>query len=175
MYRFKPKPVLTRSAVGLVILEQELYSLGGRNIAVLGLPPFGCLPSQIALHGILHGTMDSDVCVTELNNVAINFNSGLQALINEMRPSMPGSRLFYVDIYSLLDTVYHNPTVYGFNETRYPCCGTFLCNPFSINTCEDAAPYLFWDSFHPTSNFYKMLSNNLIAVCDPILRAPPQP
>jgi hypothetical protein len=113
MYRFKPKPVLTRSAVGLVILEQELYSLGGRNIAVLGLPPFGCLPSQIALHGILHGTMDSDVCVTELNNVAISFNSGLQALINEMKPSMPGSRLFYVDIYSLLDTVYHNPTVYG--------------------------------------------------------------
>jgi phospholipase/lecithinase/hemolysin len=57
--------------------------------------------------------MDSDVCVTELNNVAISFNSGLQALINEMKPSMPGSRLFYVDIYSLLDTVYHNPTVYG--------------------------------------------------------------
>ncbi len=112
MSRFKPKPVLTRSAVGLVILEQELYSLGGRNIAVLGLPPFGCLPSQIALHG----TLDSDVCVTELNNVAISFNSGLQALINEMRPSMPGSRLFYVDIYSLLYTVYHNPTVYGTDQ-----------------------------------------------------------
>ncbi|CAK9868038.1 unnamed protein product, partial [Sphagnum jensenii] len=141
---------------------QELYSLGGRNIAVLGLPPFGCLPSQIALHGILQGTMDTNVCVTELNNVAISFNSGLQALINEMKPNLPGSRLFYVDIYSLLDTVYHNPTVYGFNETRYPCCGTYLCNPLSINTCADAAPYLFWDSFHPTSNFYKMLSNNLI-------------
>ncbi len=103
---------LTRSAVGLVIFEQELYNLGGRKIAVLGLPPLGCLPSQITLHG----TLDSDACVTELNNVALNFNIGLEALINEMKPSMPGSRLFYVDIYSLLDTVYNNPTAYGTDQ-----------------------------------------------------------
>ncbi len=98
--------------MGLVIFEQELYNLGGRKIAVLGLPPLGCLPSQITLHG----TSDSDACVTEFNNVAVTFNSGLEALINEMKPSMPGSRLFYVDIYSLLDTVYNNPTAYGTDQ-----------------------------------------------------------
>jgi len=156
---------------------QELYNLGGRKIAVLGLPPLGCLPSQITLHG----TLDSDACVTELNNVALNFNIGLEALINEMKPSMPGSRLFYVDIYSLLDTVYNNPTAYGFNETREACCGTgyletaILCNEESIGTCADATPYLFWDSFHPTTRFYNLLADMLVQSSDPILRAPPQP
>jgi phospholipase/lecithinase/hemolysin len=156
---------------------QELYNLGGRKIAVLGLPPLGCLPSQITVHG----TLDSDACVTEFNNVALTFNTGLEALINEMKPSMPGSRLFYVDIYSLLDTVYNNPTAYGFTETRKACCGTgyletaILCNEASIGTCADAAPYLFWDSFHPTTRFYKMLADSLVQASDSVLRAPPQP
>ncbi len=69
----------------------------------------------------------------------------------------------------------------GFNETRQACCGTgyletaILCNEASIGTCADAAPYLFWDSFHPTTGFYKMLADMLVKASDPVLRGPPQP
>jgi phospholipase/lecithinase/hemolysin len=69
----------------------------------------------------------------------------------------------------------------GFNETRKACCGTgyletaILCNEASIGTCADAATYLFWDSFHPTTRFYKMLADSLVEASDSVLRAPPQP
>jgi hypothetical protein len=69
----------------------------------------------------------------------------------------------------------------GFNETRKACCGTgyletaILCNEASIGTCADAAPYLFWDSFHPTTGFYKMLADMLVKASDSVLRGPPQP
>jgi phospholipase/lecithinase/hemolysin len=69
----------------------------------------------------------------------------------------------------------------GFSESRKACCGTgyletaILCNEASIGTCADAAPYLFWDSFHPTTGFYKMLADMLVKASDPVLRAPPQP
>jgi len=69
----------------------------------------------------------------------------------------------------------------GFTETRKACCGTgyletaILCNEASIGTCADAAPYLFWDSFHPTTRFYKMLADSLVQTSDSVLRAAPQP
>lgn len=91
-----------------VVWQQELYSLGGRNIAVLSLPPLGCLPSQITLHG--NGNQG---CIQEFNDICLSFNKALIAQIDEMKANMPGSRLLYIDIYTYLNEVFHNPTPYG--------------------------------------------------------------
>lgn len=88
--------------------EQELYSEGGRNIAVLSLPPLGCLPSQITLY-------DGDGgCIEEPHNrVARKFNSALELMIEQMKPSFHGSRLLYLDTYSYFYQVVQNPQAYG--------------------------------------------------------------
>lgn len=89
--------------------QQELYDLGGRNMAILGLPPIGCLPAQITLHG----SNNSQDCIKEYNDVALNFNSLLQVTLNDMKKSMHGARVLYVDIFSYLYNVFQNPKAYG--------------------------------------------------------------
>lgn len=51
----------------------------------------------------------------------------------------------------------------GFEEIKKGCCGTGLveagplCNRFTPFVCSNISAYLFWDSFHPTQRFYKIL------------------
>ncbi|KAL0347482.1 UNVERIFIED_CONTAM: GDSL esterase/lipase EXL3 [Sesamum calycinum] len=101
---------------------QELYQLGARRLAVFGIPPIGCLPSQRTLAG---GSFE-DVF------------GGVQ----------PGSTI-------------------GFEVNDRGCCGTgnievvILCNKYS-GTCPDDSKYIFWDSYHPTEQAYKILVNQII-------------
>jgi phospholipase/lecithinase/hemolysin len=56
----------------------------------------------------------------------------------------------------------------GFTETRKACCGSgyleagILCNEATPGTCTDANPFLFWDGFHPTTHFYKILADDIL-------------
>ncbi|XP_059075368.1 GDSL esterase/lipase EXL2-like [Cryptomeria japonica] len=56
------------------------------------------------------------------------------------------------------------PDFPGFEEARKGCCGTglletaIMCNPI-ILTCADPSKYVFWDSFHPTTECYQILAN----------------
>lgn len=155
---------------------QELYQLGGRSIVVLDLPPIGCLPSQITLHG-----KGKQGCVEEFNNDALKFNRQLQALINDLKPTLHGGRLVYIETFTLLHKLVTNPKEYGFTETRAGCCGTgtletaILCNKASIGTCKDSYPFVWWDSFHPTEHAYGLLAADIFNQAEPTLLAPPQP
>jgi len=93
----------------VLIIQQELFDLGGLNIYVLGLPPLGCLPAQITLHG--NGKPD---CIERLNAVALKFNEQLINVINnELKPNFHGGRLMYVDSYTTLQNMVKNPQAYG--------------------------------------------------------------
>ena len=88
---------------------QELYDLGGRNVAVLGLPPLGCLPSQITLHG-----KGNPGCVEEYNARSFIFNKVFIDLINnELKPNFHGGRLIYIDDYTIFEKILSNPGSYG--------------------------------------------------------------
>ena len=88
---------------------QELYDLGARNIAVLGLPPLGCLPSQITLHG-----KGKPGCVEEYSARSVAFNNLLiDVMNNELKPNFHGGRLIYLDEYTLIDKIVKNPGSYG--------------------------------------------------------------
>lgn len=89
-------------------MQQELFDLGGNNIAVLGLPPLGCLPSQITLYG--KGKPD---CIEEFNAVAVKFNEKFIAMIDELKPTFRGGRLVYLDIYYSISDIVKNPGNYG--------------------------------------------------------------
>ncbi|XP_059075353.1 GDSL esterase/lipase At5g03820-like [Cryptomeria japonica] len=147
--------------INLVLCDQNVYSEGATTVAIVGLPPFGCLPSQITLHNIVENT-----CVEEFNEVASSFNAKIKALVEKMRPNFPRALIAYLDIYDKLLDIIKSPTKYGFEEPRKGCCGTGLleaaisCNPSTIS-CLNPSKYVFWDSFHPTTECYQIIANDL--------------
>ncbi|KAK7855914.1 gdsl esterase/lipase exl3 [Quercus suber] len=56
----------------------------------------------------------------------------------------------------------------GFEIANKGCCGTgtvevaILCNQLDHHTCTDDSKYVFFDSYHPTENAYKIIVNQLI-------------
>ncbi|KAK4259702.1 hypothetical protein QN277_006009 [Acacia crassicarpa] len=136
---------------------QELWEEGAREIAVVGLPPVGCLPVMITLNSF-------DVersCIDEYSSVARDYNKMLQHELQLMqqRFSNSAANFYYVDIYGPLADMIQAPHKYGFDEVNYGCCGSgyietaSLCNEKSP-VCSDASKYVFWDSLHPTDKAY---------------------
>ncbi|KAJ6823080.1 uncharacterized protein M6B38_357325 [Iris pallida] len=142
---------------------QELYSSGARKIAVHGIPPIGCLPSQRTLAGGIERE-----CVTRYNEAAILLNIELSLAVQRLHDALPGSKMVFVDLYApLLDIVLY-PYAYGFEESARGCCGTgtfevtLTCNGLTTPVCDDVSKYVFWDSFHPTERAYQILINKIV-------------
>lgn len=138
---------------------QELYEVGARRIGVFSAPPIGCVPSQRTLGGgLIRG------CAEAYNQAAQLFNSKLSSLLISLNNDLPDARLVYLDIYTPVLALIHNPAQAGFEVVNRGCCGTgnvevaLLCNQHSPGgTCSNASKYLFWDSYHPTQDAYKLL------------------
>ncbi|KAJ0045660.1 hypothetical protein Pint_04056 [Pistacia integerrima] len=141
----------------------ELYQLGGRKIAISGLPPMGCLPLERTTK-IFSGTD----CVEKYNSVALDFNGKLQEMIKRLNKELPGIRLVLANPYDILLDIIHNPLKYGFVDAAKACCGTgmfemsYLCNKRNPFTCPDASKYVFWDSFHPTEKTNWIIADHLV-------------
>ncbi|XP_074269879.1 GDSL esterase/lipase At5g45960-like [Silene latifolia] len=148
---------------------QGLKDRGAEMIAIVGLPPIGCLPAVMTIHMTTQRR-----CVESLSSLAIDFNHLLINELNIMQASQPISMLVYADIYApLLDQIIH-PTKYGFDEVNKGCCGTglleasFICNSL-MNMCSDRSKYIFWDAIHPTERSYSLIFEALRPLLDSIL------
>jgi len=141
-----------------LLLLQQLYQQGARRIAILGLPPVGCVPSQ--------RTLARD-CDPARNRAARVFNSRLQAAVARLQGELRCQRIGYVDIYDVLRDMIADPCKYGFDVSTRGCCGTgvfevsLLCNQLTAATCPDDRKYVFWDSFHPTERAYEIIVDYL--------------
>ncbi|XP_059663908.1 GDSL esterase/lipase At4g26790-like [Cornus florida] len=145
-------------------LLRELHNLGARKIAVVGLPPMGCLPLERSTNIF---RLKGDTCVEKYNMVAMSFNSQLNTLLQKLNKEVPGIRLVYANSYDLLWDYIHDPAKYGFENTGRACCATgrfelsFLCNELDPTTCQDASKFVFWDSFHPTEKTNRLIAETL--------------
>ncbi|XP_009405953.2 GDSL esterase/lipase At2g40250-like [Musa acuminata AAA Group] len=147
---------------------EEIYHRGGRKFAISGLPPLGCLPLQITLNAMVpinHATQRS--CVVAQNNDAAAYNSLFKHSINALSASLVEGKFVYVDIYTPLINMIHNPKRYGFESTTLGCCGTGtvemgpLCNAMTP-VCSAPSSFMFWDSVHPSEATYKALAKEMI-------------
>ncbi|KAJ3693315.1 hypothetical protein LUZ60_008795 [Juncus effusus] len=142
---------------------RDIYNLGARNLDVIGLIPFGCLPSQRATNQLQFGE-----CNEEYNMVARDFNVKLQNLVNRLNYELSGVRIVFSSIYDLISAVVQNPSSYGFENAVTGCCGTGLieagplCNSETSSTCPDAEKYVFWDSVHGTEKTYHIAADYLM-------------
>ncbi|KAL9325265.1 hypothetical protein ACSQ67_005910 [Phaseolus vulgaris] len=140
---------------------QNLWKEGARKIALVGLPPMGCLPLVITLNS--HNVLLERGCVEMYSAVARDYNMMLQHELFLLQLNFsdvpPGAKISYLDIYGPLDNMIQEHQKLGFDEVDHGCCGsgfietTFLCNGFSL-VCSDASKFVFWDSIHPTERAY---------------------
>ncbi|KAF2562660.1 hypothetical protein F2Q70_00016179 [Brassica cretica] len=133
----------------------DLYDLGARKFAVMGVIPVGCLP----FHRFLFGGVFA-WCNFMMNRISEDFNTKLQkALIGyEVEESFKGAKFVYVDMYgSIMDLINH-PKAYGFTEAKRSCC----CMVTSIIPCRNPDEYVFYDFAHPTMKTYEVISKPLV-------------
>ena len=87
---------------------QDLYNLGARKIVVIGLPPFGCLPSQRTLAGGIQRD-----CVSLYNQAAQKYNPKLPRKLSMLQKKLSGATIVYGDIYEMLLHIIQRPSDYG--------------------------------------------------------------
>ncbi|KAH9302706.1 hypothetical protein KI387_014289, partial [Taxus chinensis] len=83
--------LLTESLAGFV---QNISDEGATRLAIIGLPPLGCLPAQITLHNPFRNS-----CYEKLNEVAASFNAKIMNLTQQKNGSIHGLRIDYYDTY----------------------------------------------------------------------------
>ncbi|KAL6992449.1 hypothetical protein U1Q18_010558, partial [Sarracenia purpurea var. burkii] len=81
-----------------------MHDLGARQLLVVGVPPFGCLP-------IVKTLMDKTGCVEEYNRVAFAFNSQLKKKVAGFGASL-GMKNAFGDIYTVIESAIQNPNKY---------------------------------------------------------------
>lgn len=91
-----------------VLILQEIYKLGARNVGVFSLPPIGCMPAQRTLAG---GLLRK--CADEHNEAAKLVNTKLSPALHSLANSLPRSRVVYIDVYNPLLNLIQNPQKYG--------------------------------------------------------------
>ncbi|XP_059067422.1 GDSL esterase/lipase At2g42990-like [Cryptomeria japonica] len=145
-----------------VLILQELYNLGATRIALINLPPLGCLPIERTLTSL----KNKGACDVERDEAASGFNSGLNAMIDGLKPVFPTLKIASLDYNNLISELITNPSKYGLEVIARGCCGTgtievllFTCNQLSPFTCPDASKYLFFDAVHLTQKAYQIISN----------------
>ncbi|PRQ52648.1 putative triacylglycerol lipase [Rosa chinensis] len=142
---------------------KELYKLGARKISVGGLPPMGCLPLERTSN-----IMDGNDCISNYNDVALEFNDKLNKLTVSLNKELPGSKLVFSNPYFVFLYMIRRPSFYGFEVTSVACCATgmfemgYACNRNNMFTCTDASKYIFWDSFHPTEKANQIISDYMV-------------
>lgn len=92
----------------MVTKLKEINELGARRIAVYGVPPIGCLPSQRTLAG---GPLRN--CAQNRNQATQLYNTKLQSKLDLLSQKFPLSKIVYVDVYNPFLHIIQNPQDYG--------------------------------------------------------------
>ncbi|XP_020106677.1 GDSL esterase/lipase At1g58480-like [Ananas comosus] len=143
-------------------IVQDLVGLGARAVGVVGLPPVGCMPAQRTLVGGIHRK-----CAHQSNELAQKYNRELRKEANRLTAKLQGTKIIYLDIYSVLLDLIEHPKAQGFEESKKGCCGTgvleagVLCNSLSP-PCSNPSQYVFWDSYHPTERANKVMVDKVV-------------
>ncbi|KAM1016045.1 hypothetical protein ACFX13_046523 [Malus domestica] len=142
---------------------KQLYDLGARKISLGGLPPMGCLPLERTTN-----FMGGNDCISDYNNVALEFNGKLKTLTTNLNKQLPGIKLVFSNPYYIFLHMIRRPSFYGFEVSSAACCASgmfemgYACNRNNLLTCTDASKYIFWDAFHPTEKANRIISDYVV-------------
>ncbi|KAM5588084.1 GDSL esterase/lipase [Rosa sericea] len=84
---------------------QAMHRLGGTRLAVVGVPPLGCMP-------LVKTLMGETKCVENYNKVSFSFNSKIQKKLENITKTS-GMKIAFVDAYGIVESAMNNPQLYG--------------------------------------------------------------
>lgn len=87
---------------------QHIYDLGARRIAIFGLGPVGCIPARLTLPNC-----SADYCNNHVNDMATNYNMGLENLVNELPARYTGVVPVYASVFDVVQLFLTYPQQYG--------------------------------------------------------------
>lgn len=90
---------------------QGLLEQGARTIALVGLPPMGCLPAVITLTS--GNASHSRGCIESLSSIAVDYNQKLRTKLNDVKSYAYGTKIVYADIYKPMNEIIRNPSKFG--------------------------------------------------------------
>lgn len=147
---------------------QTLLRSGAQYIVVQGLPPLGCLPSQLSLSPLTD--RDKWGCSKITNNMVRFHNSLLQRRLDHFRKRYPSAMIAYADTYAAYEAILGSYQEYHFEEPFKACCGSqedgafnfdvhCLCGSSGSSTCKDSSKYMSWDGIHFTASMNLQITN----------------
>ncbi len=138
-----PQAILQRAVGDLLTIVGTLKAEGATNILVPGLPDVGLTPYYQSLGSTISG---------EASALTNAFNAALVA-------NLPAG-VTYVDTADLLRAVVADPGLYGFSNAEDACYN-------GVTVCADPGQYLFFDSFHPTTQLDSLVAQEFVDVVIP--------
>ncbi|KAF5960880.1 hypothetical protein HYC85_002089 [Camellia sinensis] len=86
--------------------EGDLYTLGARKFAIIGVPPIGCCPAERVVNLKLNG---SDGCFEQMNDLARSFYNATETLLNSFTSQFQGVKYSLGNAFDLTMTIINNP------------------------------------------------------------------
>ncbi|KAJ3682596.1 hypothetical protein LUZ60_015169 [Juncus effusus] len=86
----------------------DLYNLGARTFAVIGIPPISCIPYQRTIAG---GPLRD--CAEDRNEIAMEYNTKMIDEIERLKNELPGSKFMFKDVYPQLMELINHPEKHG--------------------------------------------------------------
>lgn len=88
---------------------ERLHGDGARKIALTTLPPMGCLPAAINVHG----KGDRTRCVARLNDDAQIHNRKLRKVVTDLKEKLPDLKIAVLNTYDAILDLTNNATQHG--------------------------------------------------------------
>ncbi|KAJ6298284.1 hypothetical protein OIU76_019434 [Salix suchowensis] len=142
-----------KTKIALVLVSQEIYSMGGRKFGLSKLLPLGCTPISRGLNIVRTG---GSGCLEEVTVLAKLHNRALPKALKELKSQLKGYTYSVFDAYTVADAVFNSPSKYGFEEVKKACCGSgpfrgsITCGQKVYQLCDNVSEYFFFDGIHPT-------------------------
>lgn len=144
-------PNLTGSDIASLIDDQigQLYQAGARRLMLASYPDLGKIPAA------LNYSATADSLLTQQT---LQLRNSTMQLADKWTGQVA---IEVIDNYQLFTHVQESPQMYGVdpaNVQRACIVGVYPSEGLPLSVCSDPENYLFWDIFHPTTRFHKVVS-----------------
>eukprot|EP01018_Ginkgo_biloba_P012665 Gb_40027 [translate_table: standard] len=126
---------------------ERLYKMGLLKIAVTGLEPLGCLPSQTTSNSYKY-------CNETGNQLSVFHNILLEKAVKKLKTDLPHANFVILNQYSAFMSILH-PT----HDASVSCGGKDAEGNALYSVCSKAESAFFWDGAHPTQAGWRALMN----------------
>lgn len=127
------------------IALQLLIESGAQNILVSNLPDISQTPRFSGL---------PDPSTAALSSLIASYNAGLSGLLAGLSVGAPEVNITEFDLNGLFSDVIENPAQFGFSDVTTSCLSDFTFPvDADFTVCDAPDSFLFWDDFHPTTQF----------------------